>query len=78
MEKTYFTTGNVKKFFSTETSSLPGNAAGLVKTLSKNYGEAAYAVAEGGGDFAQPIINEMVGSYAKSVSLIINGWAGNA
>ena len=78
-QKTLFTKQNVGKFFNTQTGTLPEGAAALVKTLSENYGANASAVIDATpSEFSQPIISEMLGSYSKSVYLIVHGWAGNA
>lgn len=79
MEKQLFTTGNVRKFFTTSTKGLPKGQASLVNQLGKNYGTSAVAITKSASpELASPIISDMIGSYAKNVSLIVHGWAGNA
>jgi hypothetical protein len=81
MEKNLFTTGNIRKFFTTAQNDLPGNVSGLVKKLDASYGDAAYAVvesAQGQPALIEPVIRGMISSHSYGVTLITKGWGGNA
>jgi hypothetical protein len=76
-EKNLFTTGNIRKFFHTETTGLPGNVSALVKSLGDNYGASAFAIVESGASqpaLIEPVINNMISSYCYSVGLLSKGW----
>ena len=77
MTPTLYSTGNVKKFFESSYTDLPGNISGLVKTLDAGYQASAFAIVEQFGakpSLVDPIINDMIGVHAGSVQRLVKGW----
>lgn len=76
-KSTLFTKINVAKHFQTETGDLPANQAGLIRDLSENFGDNAKTIVENvAAPYAEQLVYEMIGTYAKGVAFILNGSGG--
>lgn len=83
MEKTLYTTGNIKAFFHTETAGLPGAVVPLVTKFNESFGSTAYALVESAQsqpELVSAIIPGMIQNYSGAVKNLICGWgrSGNA